>query len=126
MAMLAEDFSDEPEPSGADDAARSLRAGRRVTDIKPDTVCDGLRAIVSERTFIGLREHTDGVINVHDRDTIAAMELAWRELKLTIEPSSAVALAAVLQRPEEFRSQRVGVILSGGNVDLAHLPWLNA
>jgi len=111
------------EPAGSDDAARSLSAGRRITDITPDTVCDGLRAIISELTFRGIRDNVDGIITVEDDATIDAMRLAWLELKLTIEPSSAVVLAAVLAEPDAFRDRSVGVILSGGNVDLDHLPW---
>lgn len=111
------------EPAGSDDAARSLSAGRRITDIRPDTICDGLRAIISELTFRGIRDNVDGIITVGDDATIDAMRLAWRELKLTIEPSSAVALAAILAQAGLFRGRGVGVILSGGNVDLDRLPW---
>lgn len=103
------------EPDGAADARLSLAAGRRVTDITPETVCDGLRAIISERTFRGLRETARGVMAVDDADTLAAVGLIRRELGQTVEPSSAIALAAILGHRERFAGRRVGVILPGGN-----------
>lgn len=112
------------EPTGADDALRSLQAGRRVTDVVPDTVCDGLRAIIGASNFMALREHHVEVVTVDDAATLAAMHLLWQELKQTVEPSSAVVMAAVLARPERFRNRRVGLILTGGNVDLREAPFL--
>lgn len=112
------------EPAGSADAARSLKAGTLITDIEPDTICDGLRAIISPRTFRGLREHVEGLITVDDKDTIAAMRLIWRELKQVVEPSSAIALAALLNKRERFAGMTVGIVLTGGNVDLDQIPWL--
>jgi threonine dehydratase len=111
------------EPEGAADASESLRRGERVTDIVPDTVCDGLRAAIGPINFVLLREHAVQVLLVSDRETIAAMRLVWERLKIVVEPSSAVALAAILRHRERFAGLRVGVILTGGNVDLGHLPW---
>lgn len=107
------------EPAGADDAFQSLQRGERVTDIKPDTVCDGLRATVGEPNFALLGAHRVEVIRVDDTATLAAMRLAWNELKQTVEPSSAVVLAALLAQRERLAGQRVGLVLSGGNVDVS-------
>ena len=106
------------EPAGADDAARSLARGERVTDVIPDTVCDGLRATLGAPNLAILREHAVDIVTVTDAEVLAAMRLVWSELKQTIEPSSATVLAAVLQQRERFRGQRIGLVLSGGNVDL--------
>jgi threonine dehydratase/serine racemase len=113
------------EPAGADDAARSLAAGRLVPQTAPDTIADGLRTSLGELTWPILRDHVEAVITVSEAVIIAAMRLAWERAKLLIEPSSAVALAAALS--ERFRAlsglSRVGIMLTGGNVDLDHLPW---
>ena len=111
------------EPTGADDAARSLAAGARVGPFVPDTICDGLRTLIGETNFEALRMHRVEVTTVSDAEVIAAMKLLWNELKLVVETSSATVLAAVLRRPEVFRGKRVGLILSGGNVDIEALPW---
>ncbi|MGN2251727.1 pyridoxal-phosphate dependent enzyme [Frateuria sp. GZRe14] len=111
------------EPAGADDAARSMARGERVTDVVPDTICDGLRALVGEPNLDALRQHRIDIITVTDEDTIAAMRLLWRELKQVVEVSSATAFAAILKAPERFAGRRVGVVLTGGNVDLDALPW---
>ena len=106
------------EPEGAADAFESLRRGTRVTDLVPDTVCDGLRGTIGEINFELLRAHRVEVLLVSDAETLAAMRLAWERLKVVIEPSSATVLAAVLRNRERFAGQRIGLILSGGNVDL--------
>ncbi|WP_199098255.1 pyridoxal-phosphate dependent enzyme [Dyella sp. ASV21] len=111
------------EPMGADDAARSLAAGQRVGPFVPDTICDGLRTLIGEPNFAALRMHRVEVTTVSDEEVIAAMKLLWNELKLVVESSSATVLAAVLKRPERFHGQRVGLILTGGNVDIDALPW---
>ena len=111
------------EPAGADDAAQSLVRGERVTTIVPHTVCDGLRATIGAPNFALLREHAIEVITVDDAAVLAAMRLAWTELKQTIEPSSATVLAAVLAQPARFAGQRVGLVLTGGNVDLDAIPF---
>lgn len=111
------------EPAGADDAARSLAAAHRIESVAPDTVCDGLRALVGEPNLHALREHAVEVITVTDAETIAAMRLIWGELKIIAEVSCATVLAAVLKTPERFAGRHVGLVLTGGNVDLDALPW---
>lgn len=111
------------EPSGAADAADSLARGARVEHFTPNTICDGLRAWVGEPNLVALREHRVKVITVSDEETIAAMKLLWQHLTLTVEVSSATVLAAILQQRERFAGRRVGLVLTGGNVDLDALPW---
>jgi len=111
------------EPEGAADTADSLAAGERRVDFVPDTVCDGLRGSLGEPNFALLRAHRVEVFTVPDGETLAAMRLLWQCLKLLVEPSSAIALAAVLRHRGRFAGKRVGVLLSGGNVDLDALPW---
>jgi threonine dehydratase len=111
------------EPMGADDAARSLAAGARVGPFVPDTICDGLRTLIGAANFEALQMHRVEATTVSDAEVIAAMKLLWNELKLVVETSSATVLAAVLTRPEVFRGKRVGLVLSGGNVDIEALPW---
>jgi len=114
------------EPEGAADAYESLLRGTRVTDIVPATISDGLRGIIGEPNLELLRRHSVEVLPVSDAETVVAMRLVFERMKIVIEPSSATALAALLRYPEHFRGRRVGVILSGGNVDLDHLPWTPA
>ena len=113
------------EPSGADDAARSKQAGRLLPQTGANTIADGLLTSLGDLTWPVVRDIVERVLTVDDEQIVAAMRLAWERSKLLIEPSSAVALAAVLG--EEFRVLpglgRVGIILSGGNVDLDHLPF---
>jgi threonine dehydratase len=111
------------EPEGAADAYESLRRGARVTELKPETICDGLRALVGPVNFALLRKYAVTVLPVADGETIAAMRAIFERMKLVVEPSSAIALAAIAKHRERFAGQRVGVILSGGNVDLDGLPW---
>ena len=111
------------EPAGAADTARSLAAGARRIAFVPDPVCDGLRGALGAPNFELLQAAGAGVVVVDDDATIAAMRLAWQVLKQVVEPSSAIALAAVLAEPARFAGRRVGLVLSGGNVDLEALPW---
>lgn len=111
------------EPLGADNAWRSLRAGHIEPMAHPDTVCDGLRATIGPLTFAVLRTHVDDIVRVADADIVAVMRLVWERMKIIIEPSAAVVLAALDTTPVAVKGLRVGVILSGGNVDLDHLPW---
>jgi threonine dehydratase len=111
------------EPEGAADAHASLKRGERVTGWTMNTLCDGLRAELGPLTFAILREHVADILLVSDDEVIAAMRLAFERLKAVIEPSSAVPLAVILRYPDRFAGKRVGVILSGGNVDLDALPW---
>lgn len=111
------------EPSGADDAARSLARGARIDSFTPDTVCDGLRTLIGEPNFRALREHQVQIITVSDEESIAAMRYLWQTLKLVVEVSSATVFAAVLKARERFAGRRVGLVLTGGNVDIDALPW---
>lgn len=112
------------EPANADDAHRSLRAGRIVEAVAPDTVADGLRTSLGDLTWHFVSQHVSDVLLVTEERIIEAMRLVWERMKIVIEPSSAVAVAAVLDNPALFSGRRVGVILTGGNVDLHDLPWL--
>ena len=114
------------EPAGAADALHALRTGRREPVPAPGTVCDGLRATIGEPNFRILQAHGAEVLAVEDGDTIAAMRRLLAELRMLVEPSSAVALAAVLAHPARFAGKRVGIVLSGGNVDPDALPWMPA
>jgi threonine dehydratase len=114
------------EPSGAADTAASLARGARVTAFTPDTVCDGLRGTLGAPNFALLQAHTAEVLTVDDAETIAAMRMLWTRTKQLVEPSSATVLAALLKHRERFRGQRIGAILSGGNVDPDALPALFA
>ena len=111
------------EPLGAGDAHDSLRGDRRVTGRKAHTVCDGLRAELGTLTFAILREHVRDILLVDDARTVAAMRLIWERMKLVVEPSAAITLAAIMGNRGLFAGKRVGVILSGGNVDLDQFPW---
>jgi threonine dehydratase len=111
------------EPAAADDAFRSLQAGRIVPSENPQTIADGLRTSLGELTFAILRRHADGILTVSEEGIVRAMRLIWERMKLVVEPSAAVPLAAVLEHPQSFAGRRVGIVLSGGNVDLAALPW---
>ena len=110
------------EPGGAAETYQSLQHGQRTVDFVPDTVCDGLRGALGAPNFALLNGHAR-VITVGDDATVAAMRLLWQHLKQTVEPSSAITLAAILSAPERFAGRRVGVMLTGGNVDLDALPW---
>jgi threonine dehydratase len=113
------------EPRGADDAHRSKAAGKLLPQTGPNTIADGLLTSMGELTWPVVRDLVEQVIVVSEEEIIGAMRLAWERAKLLIEPSSAVAVAVVLS--DEFRAlaglQRVGVVLSGGNVNLERLPW---
>ena len=109
------------EPAGAAETAASLERGARVTAFTPDTVCDGLRGTLGAINFDMLRAHGARALVVDDAATLAAMRLVWTRMKQLVEPSSAVALAAVLANPALFAERRVGIVLSGGNVDIEAL-----
>lgn len=111
------------EPEQARDAFESLRQDRRITDMVPDTIADGLRAYLGPINFDILRAHRVEIVLASERAIAEATRLLWDRLKLVVEPSGAVPLAALLATPEAWRGQRIGIILSGGNVDLDKLPW---
>ena len=114
------------EPAGADDAARSLAAGERILQTDPRTIADGLRTSLGRLTWPILNHHLEAIVTVPEEAIVEAMRLVWQRMKIVIEPSAAVAVAAVLS--DRFRAldglERVGVVLSGGNADLDQLPWL--
>jgi threonine dehydratase len=111
------------EPSGADDAARSFRSGKLQLSVSPQTIADGLRTSLGELTFEIIKHYVDDIITETDENIIQAMKLIWERMKIIIEPSSAVPIAAVISNQGVFEGKRVGIIISGGNVDLDNLPW---
>ena len=111
------------EPAGADDACRSLIAGRIVPQLDPRTIADGLRTSLGERTFPILQRHVAGIRLASEEGIRRALRLLLERLKVVVEPSAAVPLAAILEHPAEFAGRRVGIILSGGNLDLDAAPW---
>jgi threonine dehydratase len=111
------------EPAGADDAARSFRAGRILPIVKPDTIADGLRASLGERPFAVIRRLVDDITTVTDPLIVRAMRTIWEVMKIVVEPSGAVPYAALLGERTPLSGRRIGLILSGGNLDLERLPW---
>ena len=111
------------EPYGADDAYWSLKKGEIQPSIKPVTIADGLLTSLGDITFSIIKQLFTEIIRVEEKEIIAAMKLVWERMKIIIEPSSAVPLAALLREKERFRNKKVGIILSGGNVDLRNLPF---
>jgi len=111
------------EPEGADDAFRSLQEGRIVPSVNPQTVCDGLLTSLGTLTFAIIRERVAEIVTVSDAAVIKAMRHIWERMKIVIEPSAAVTLGALLEGRLPVSGLRVGIILSGGNVDLSELPW---
>ena len=111
------------EPSEADDAYRSLEKGKIVANVTIDTICDGLRAQIGTITFPIIQKHVDGIIRVTEEEIIEAMKMIWERMKIIVEPSSAITLGALLKNKDMLSNKRVGLILSGGNVDLNQLPW---
>jgi threonine dehydratase len=112
------------EPKGADDAFRSLRDGRIYPSENPQTVADGLRTSLGTLTFPIIRRYVERIVTVEEESIVAAMRHVWERMKVLIEPSAAVPLAAILEGGVEAVGKRIGIILSGGNVDLDSLPWL--
>ncbi len=113
------------EPKGADDAYRSLRSGQIVPSVNPQTIADGLLTSLGSLTFPIIRDHVEQILTVSEESIVTAMRMVWERMKILIEPSSAVPLGAILENPGSFRGKRTGIILSGGNVNLDHLPWQN-
>ncbi|WP_215225599.1 pyridoxal-phosphate dependent enzyme [Echinicola shivajiensis] len=111
------------EPKGADDAQRSLKAKHIIPMENPKTIADGLLTSLGERNFILISKYVKDIFTVTDEEIIAAMRLVFERMKLVIEPSSAVALAVVLANKEVFKDKKVGIIISGGNVDVSKLPF---
>jgi len=114
------------EPANADDAYRSLSSGIRQSVVAPATIADGLRGSIGVLNFALLQRYVDDVVTVGEREIVNAMRIVLQDLKLLIEPSAAVAVAAVLAGKLGTSGQRVGIVLSGGNVDLELCPFLRA
>ncbi len=112
------------EPLNADDAARSFKAGHIIADDAPNTVADGLKVPLKDLTWHFVKNHVTDILTATEDEIIAAMKLIWLRMKLVVEPSSAVTLAIILKNPDVFKGKRIGVILTGGNVDLDKLPWM--
>lgn len=113
------------EPLNADDAARSFKAGYIIADDAPETVADGLKVPLKDLTWHFVSNHVTDILTATEDEIVDAMKLIWKRMKIVVEPSSAVPLATILKNPDLFRGKRVGVIITGGNVDLDKLPWLN-
>ena len=111
------------EPANADDAAQSFRAGKRMITEKKFTVADGLRTNVGEMTFPIIQRCVDDIVTVSEEAIISAMRAIWETMKIVIEPSAAVPYAAIMEVKIEIADKRVGLIITGGNVDLDALPW---
>ena len=111
------------EPEQADDAFRSFKAGHIIADDAPNTVADGLKVPLKELTWHFVQKQVTDILTASEQEIIEAMKLIWKRLKIVMEPSSAVPLATILKNPQIFAGKRVGVIVTGGNVDLDKLPW---
>lgn len=111
------------EPEGADDAYRSFHAKKLIPMEGPKTIADGLLTSLGEINFAIIMDYVDDILTVSDEEIIAAMRLIYERMKIVIEPSCAVPLAALLKHKDRFKGQKVGIILSGGNVDLGKLPF---
>lgn len=111
------------EPKNADDAYRSFKAGHIIADDAPQTVADGLKVPLKELTWHFVSSHVEDVLTATEDEIVDAMKLIWQRMKIVMEPSSAVPLATILKNKEVFAGKKVGVIITGGNVDLDKLPW---
>ena len=109
------------EPMGADDAWQSFHAGKIIPQTNPQTIADGLRTSLGNFNFPIIKAWAEDIIRVEEEEIIAALKLVWERMKIIIEPSSAVAFAALLKEKDRFQNQKVGIIVSGGNVDLKKL-----
>ncbi|MGH0349032.1 beta-hydroxyaspartate dehydratase BhcB [Sinorhizobium meliloti] len=111
------------EPEQADDAYRSFKAGHIIADDAPNTVADGLKVPLKDLTWHFVRNHVTDVLTASEEEIVDAMKLIWKRMKIVMEPSSAVPLATILKNKDLFAGKRIGVIITGGNVDLDKLPW---
>ncbi|MGB7393464.1 MAG: pyridoxal-phosphate dependent enzyme [Pricia sp.] len=111
------------EPFAVDDAYRSLKSGKIESNKSTDTIADGLKTQLGDKSFPIIKEHIDSIVRVTEDEIIDAMRLIWERMKIIVEPSSAVTLAAVLSEKRRFAGHKIGIIISGGNVDLKKLPF---
>jgi threonine dehydratase len=107
----------------ANDAWQGYKSGVRVTNFVPNTIADGLRANLGVRNFEIITEHVDDIVLTSEARIVEAMKLIWTRLKIIVEPSAAVPLAAIMDQPNLYRGKRIAIILTGGNLDLDALPW---
>jgi threonine dehydratase len=112
------------EPEQADDAYRSFKAGHIIADDAPETIADGLKVPLKDLTWHFVKNHVTDILTASEQEIVDAMKITWKYLRVVMEPSCAVPLATILKNPEVFRGKRVGVVITGGNVDLDKLPWL--
>ena len=112
-----------PEPEQADDAYRSFKAGHIIADDAPKTIADGLLVPLKDLTWHFVSNHVSDIYTASDAEIVDAMKLIWKHLRVVMEPSSAVPLATILKNRDAFAGKRVGIIITGGNVDLDRLPW---
>ncbi len=112
------------EPEQADDAYRSFKAGHIIADDAPETIADGLKVPLKDLTWHFVSNHVTDILTASEQEIIDAMKLTWKYLRIVMEPSCAVPLAIILKNPDTFRGKRVGIIVTGGNVDLDTLPWM--
>jgi threonine dehydratase len=113
------------EPEAADDAYRSLQAGKILPALDPRTIADGLRTSLGELTFAIIQRHVQQIVTVSEAAIIQAMRHVWERMKILIEPSAAVPIGVLLEKKIDLTGKRIGVLLSGGNTDLDQLPWLS-
>jgi threonine dehydratase len=114
------------EPAGADDAYRSFKAGHIIPSVNPQTIADGLRSSLGELPFAEIRRYVDEIVTVSEESIVQSMRTIWEVMKIIVEPSAAVPYAALLEDKLHIAGQRVGIILSGGNLDLDTLPWMKS
>jgi threonine dehydratase len=112
------------EPEQADDAYRSFKAGHIIADDAPNTIADGLKVPLKDLTWHFVSNHVTDILTASEDEIIDAMKQTWKRMKIVIEASCAVPLATILKNPDVFKGKRVGVIITGGNVDLDTLPWI--
>ena len=113
------------EPKEADDTFRSIKSGTIQVNRSTNTICDGLRAQIGTITFPIIKDNVEGILIIEEQDVIDSMRLIWETMKIIVEPSCAITLAAILKNKRIFQGKKVGLIISGGNVDLKNLPWNN-
>jgi threonine dehydratase len=111
------------EPAGADDAYRSFQSGKRIPITQANTIADGLRSSTSDRTFTEICSHVADIVTVSEESIVAAMRSIWEVLKIVVEPSGVVSYCSIVENKIDVRGKRVGIILTGGNLDLDKLPW---
>jgi threonine dehydratase len=114
------------EPAGADDASRSFRSGHIEPMLNPKTIADGLRTSLGDKTFAEIRRHVDDIVTVPEEAIISGMRKIWEVLKIIVEPSGAVPYAAVAAEKLPVKGRKIGIVLSGGNLDLDSYPWISA